>query len=143
VDTNELLYAQGVLTRLALAASEDRDLAQHVRQLVVESGILRVFGEDEDLNLLDILEAGGAALLRERLNTLPVPRLKQLIAVYQFDPEKTTTRWRNPARFVEFLVARAVEMWEEVDRERVLRDEAHLAAASQPRVPSSSAAWML
>jgi hypothetical protein len=141
VDPNELLNTQSALMRLARAAREDREVARQIRQLIIESGILQVFGEGENLNLLDTLEAGGAALLRSRLEALTVAQLKHLVTVYQFDPEKTTARWRSAARLIEFVSAQAVEMWQQMDRERVLREEAVSSAAPQPAVPAAS--WML
>jgi hypothetical protein len=143
VDPNELLNTQSALMRLARAAREDRELARQIRQLIIESGILQVFGEGENLNLLDALEAGGAALLRSRLETLTVPELKHLVKVYQFDPEKTTTRWRSTERLVDFLTKQAVDMWEQMDRERVMREEAISGALPQPSVPAGAASWML
>ena len=144
VDPNELLNTQSALMRLARAAREDREVARQIRQLIIESGILHVFGEGENLNLLDTLEAGGAALLRSRLEALTVPQLKHLITVYQFDAEKSTTRWRSAPRLVEFIAAQAVDMWEQMDRERVLREEAISGAVpQQPAVPAGAASWML
>jgi hypothetical protein len=142
VDPNELLMTQSALMRLARAAREDHEVARQIRQLIIESGILQVFGEGENLNVLDMLEAGGAALLRSRLETLTVAQLKHLVTVYQFDAEKATTRWRSTGRLVEFITAQAVEMWEQMDRERVLREEAVIGAAPQP-VPAGAASWML
>jgi hypothetical protein len=143
VDPNELLNTQSALMRLARAAREDRELARQIRQLIIESGILQVFGEGENLNLLDALEAGGAALLRSRLETLTVPELKHLVKVYQFDPEKTTARWRSTERFVDFITKQAVDMWEQMDRERVMREEVISGALPQPAVPAGAASWML
>ena len=144
VDPNDLLNTQSALMRLARATREDHELARQIRQLIIESGILHVFGEGENLNLLDTLEAGGAALLRSRLEALTVPQLKHLITVYQFDAEKSTTRWRSAPRLVEFIAAQAVDMWEQMDRERVLREEAISGAVpQQPAVPAGAASWML
>jgi hypothetical protein len=143
VDPNELLNTQSALMRLARAAREDREVARQIRQLIIESDILHVFGEGENLNLLDTLEAGGAALLRSRLAVLSVAQLKHLVTVYQFDAAKTTARWRSAPRLIEFISAQAVEMWQQMDRERVLREEAVISAAPQPAVPAGAASWML
>lgn len=143
VDPNELLNTQSTLMRLARAAREDREVARQIRQLIIESGILQVFGEGENLNLLDTLEAGGAALLRSRLEALTVAQLKHLVTVYQFDTEKATTRWRSAPRLIEFVTAQAVDMWEQMDRERLLREEAISDALPQPVVPAGAASWML
>ncbi|HEV2238719.1 MAG TPA: hypothetical protein VGR57_18825 [Ktedonobacterales bacterium] len=143
MDPNELLNTQSALMRLARAAREDREVARQIRQLIIESGILQVFGEGENLNLLDTLEAGGGALLRTRLAALSVAQLKHLVTVYQFDAEKATVRWRSASRLVEFITAQAVEMWQQMDRERVLREEAVISAAPQPAVPAGAASWML
>ena len=132
VDANELIYAKGVLIRLALAAKSDYALAQQVRELVLLSGILDLFGAGEDTNLFDIMEAGGADLLRARMGQMTVPQLKQIIAVRAYDPEKTTARWRSSTRFVDLIAAKASEQWEQLTLARV-------ASAPTQRIAGSDA----
>ena len=143
MDPNELIYAKGVLLRLAQAARGDRELARHVRELVKSTGILQVFGVDEMPSLIELLEAGGKTLLRERLNELSVAELKQIVEANRYDPEKTTTRWRSAARFADLIVGRTVEQWERIDRALVERQQATPSVdPEQPKV-ASGASWML
>jgi hypothetical protein len=145
VDPNELIYAKGVLLRLAQAARSDRDLARHIRDLILSTEILHVFGVDEITSLIELLEAGGVTLLRARLSELPLAELKQIVETNRYDPEKTTARWRSAARFVDLIVERAVAQWEQMDRALVNSqrlDPATEAAASQPKV-ANGASWML
>jgi hypothetical protein len=143
VDPNELIYAKGVLLRLAQAARGDRELARQVRELVKGTGILQVFGVDEMPSLIELLEAGGITLLRERLNELSVPELKQIVEVNHYDPEKTTTRWRSAARFADLIVGRTVEQWERIDRAQVERQQAIASVDSEQPKVASGASWML
>ncbi|GAC1447594.1 MAG: hypothetical protein PVSMB4_03330 [Ktedonobacterales bacterium] len=114
MDSNEMLYAKGVLIRLAQAARGDRELARAVRDLVKESGILHVFSVDEEPNLFELLEAGGVELLRTQLGELSLAQLKQIVTDHQYDPEKASARWRSTGRFVDLIVARAQAQWERV-----------------------------
>jgi hypothetical protein len=109
-----MLYAKGVLIRLAQAARGDRELARAVRDLVMESGILHVFSVDEAPNIFELLAAGGVELLRAQLGELSLARLKQIVADHQYDPGKASARWRSTARFVDLIVSRAQEQWERV-----------------------------
>lgn len=115
MDTNELVYAKGVLVRLAQAASEDQELAKHVRELVMETGILRVFGESDATRPLELLAAGGEALLRERLGTLTPAELRKIVAANGYDPDKATPRWRSTARFVDLIATKALEQQRETE----------------------------
>jgi hypothetical protein len=143
VDPNELIYAKGVLLRLAQAARSDRELAREVRELIKSTGILQVFGVDEMPSLIELLEAGGVTLLRERLNELTLAELKQVVEANRYDPEKTSTRWRTAARFVDLIVGRAVEQWEQIDRDLVERQQVVPDAAPEPPRVASGASWML
>lgn len=142
MDSNELIYAKGVLIRLAQAARGDRELARHIRGLVKETGILQVFAVDETPDLTELLEAGGVALLQAWLSERALAELKQIVAANGFDPEKTSARWRSPARFVELIMTHAVARWEEEDRRKL--EEAY-AAATLPQQPgvATGASWML
>ena len=156
MDANELVYAKGVLIRLAHAARSDFALAQQVRELVLLSGILDIFGAGEDLNVFDVIEAGGPELLRSRLGQMTVPQLKQIIAARAYDPDKTSVRWRSPARFVDLIATKAAEQWDQLTLARVasaptqrITPAGALAAQSnghrdeQDDDPAAGAAWML
>ncbi|HEY7833240.1 MAG TPA: hypothetical protein VIG30_06700 [Ktedonobacterales bacterium] len=156
MEANELVYAKGVLIRLAHAARSDFALAQQVREIVLVSGILDLFGVSEDLNLFDLLEAGGDELLRARLGQLDVAHLKRIVAARGYDPEKTSARWRSPARFVEMIAVKASEQWQQLTLTRIvtaptqritpgdaLAVAAAEAAAEPDADPAAGAAWML
>lgn len=152
MDANELIYAKGVLIRLTQAARSDFALAQQVRELILLSGILDLFGAGADLNLFDLLDAGGVDLLRSRLGQLSLAQLKQIIADRAYDPDKTSARWRSPARFVDLIATKAAEQWQQVTLTRIATaptqritpgDPALPGNASQPNDPAAAAAWML
>lgn len=156
MDANELIYAKGVLIRLAHAARSDFALAQQVREIVLLSGVLELFGADEDLNLFDLLEAGGTELLRARLGQLDLAHLKRIVTARGYDPDKTSARWRNPARFVDLIAARADEQWQQLTLTRIataptqritpgdaLAVVAAEGDAEQASDPAAGAAWML
>jgi hypothetical protein len=148
VDSNELVYARGVLVRLAQAAHDDRELARHVRELVTQTGILQVFRLDGALNLAEIVQAGGPELLRAQLDGMGLAELKQIVAANQLDPEKTSARWRSSARFVDLIVARAAERFEQPAEEHLEQEEeqeqeqATVLLTPQPK-PVNDASWML
>lgn len=129
-----MLYAKGVLIRLAQAARGDRALAREVRDLVMQSGILSVFAIDEEPNLFELLEAGGVELLRAQLGELTLAQLKQIIADHQYDAQKASARWRSPARFIDLIVSRAQEQWELVLEEQHLQQRHQLELVPQPDV---------
>jgi hypothetical protein len=140
MDSDELLFARGVLVRLAQAAEREPETAQRIRDLVKESGLLKVFGAGAALNPLELLEAGGVALLREALAPLPVAQLRQIVAANGYDPDRATARWRSPARFVELIVAQAVAQMEQRDR-AILKAQYPGTVPDQPS--PSGASWML
>lgn len=156
METNELFFAKGVLLRLAQAAREDRALAPAIRELVVQSGILHVFGDGPALDPLAVLDAGGEGLLRARLGQLALTDLRKIVAANAFDSDGSTTRWRSPGRFAELIVTRASAQRDE--RQRALREQQYaiaLAGAAavagaqpapaqpEPAERPSGASWML
>ena len=156
METNELFFAKGVLLRLAQAAREDRALAQEIRELVTQSGVLHVFGDGPALDVLSVLDAGGEGLLRARLSQLGVSDLRKIVQANSFDPESVTGRWRGAARLVDLIVTRALALREE--RQRVLLEQQYAIAlaaaaavagttapesASEPAETPSRASWML
>jgi hypothetical protein len=140
MDSDELLFARGVLVRLAQAAEREPQAAQRIRDLVKESGILAVFGVGAALNPLDLLEAGGVALLRDALAPLSLAQLRQVVAASGYDPDRATVRWRSLARFVELIVAQAVAQMEQRDR-AILKAQYSGPVPDQPS--PSGASWML
>jgi hypothetical protein len=140
MDANELVYAKGVLLRLAQAARSDFALAEQVRELILQTGILDIFGQGDGLNPFDMLDAGGDALLRSRLGTLSLAQLKQIVVARGLDPEKTSGRWRSPARFVDLIVARAVEQWQQLSLARIAAAPTmRMATPSAPFGPDAAA----
>lgn len=146
MDSNELLYARGVLIRLAVAARTEPELAPQIRELVIQTGILKIFGEGERLNVAEVLEAGGEALLRTRLGELTLAQLKQMVAAQQFDPEKASSRWRSSAKFIDLIVTRAREQKERDDVARLAMDQPTVVLTpEQPPAATApkGASWML
>ena len=136
MDAEELVYAKGVLLRLAQAARTDYALAQQVRELILSTSILDIFGQGDGLNPFDLLDAGGEDLLRARLGTLSLAQLKHIVVARTFDPEKTTGRWRSPARFVDLIVKQANEQWQQISQSRVAAiPTMRISAPSAPPVP--------
>lgn len=152
MDANELIYAKGVLIRLAQAARGDFALTQQARELILQSGILDLFGSGADLNLFDLLDAGGAELLRSRLAQLTLPQLKQIIVSRGYDPDKTSARWRSPARFVDLIANKATDQWQQLTLTRIATAPTQRIAPGEPALPNNTlqpndpaaaAAWML
>lgn len=140
-----MIYAKGVLIRLAQAAREDEILAARIRALVAQTGFFDIFGEGSACDPLALLKAGGSSMLRARLATLSVPDLKQVIADGGFDPERTCARWRSTTKLSDLIVSGAMARWEQIERERAEREREVLApivTVQQPRTPSG-ADWML
>jgi hypothetical protein len=102
-----------LFTRMAEAARANPEVATHVRDALAASGLLAVFGEGQTLDVVDMLDAGGEEALRARLMQMTLGELKQIVAARQYDPEKESTRWRSPAKFVELIVTRARKQLEE------------------------------
>lgn len=145
MDDNEMIYAKGVLIRLAQAARDDEILAARIRALVAQTGFYDIFGAGPATDPLAILKAGGAPMLRARLATLSVADLKQVIADGGFDPEKTAARWRSTTKLAGLIVSGAVARWEEIDRERAEREQEVLAPVVTVQPPKSlpGTEWML
>lgn len=98
--------------QIANVARGDTAVAAAVRQAILDSGLFEVFGVDESLAVVDIYEAGGEGALRARLSPLSVAELRAIIQANQFDPQRETSRWRSPARFIELIVTRAHDQLE-------------------------------
>lgn len=102
-----------LFTRIASAAKSDPAVAEKVRDALAESGLLVVFGVGEALDVVDLLDVGGEDSLRARLRQLSLNELKQIVSVRQYDPEKETTRWRSPNKFIELIVTQARKQLDE------------------------------
>ena len=144
VDSNELLYARGVLTRLAQAAQTDPVLVPQIREMVTQTGILQIFGQSDELDVVGLLRAGGEKALRARLADLSLAELKQIVASNQYDREKASARWRSPARYVDLIVSRASSQARESEELARLEQEEQPTVALPPRPqPLPGASWML
>lgn len=127
VDVRNLDLVKEVLSRAAEIAAKDPEYAERLRDSMAESGIFSVFGVGETLDVVDLLDAGGEDALRARLRQITLSELRQIVAVRSYDPEKETTRWRSPNKYIELIITKAREQLEE-----------ELARQS-----SSGASWML
>lgn len=92
---------------IATAARGDVALAAAVREAILESGLFDVFGSGENLDVVDVLDAGGEDTLRARLSPMSLADLRGIVRANQYDPERETVRWRSAARFVDLIVERA------------------------------------
>lgn len=126
MDAQNVQQMHSLFGRIAENAKADPAFAEQVRDALAESGLLAVFGVGETLDVVDVLDAGGEATLRARLRQMSLSELKQVVSVRQYDPEKETTRWRSPNKFIDLIVDRANKQL-----------EAELAKQS------SGASWML
>lgn len=95
------------INQIASAARENPAVAAAVRKAIVDSGLFDVFGAGDALNVVDILDAGGEEALRARLSPLSLAELRELVRTNKYDPDRTSARWRSPARFVEMIIERA------------------------------------
>ena len=118
-----------LFTRVTIAAQNDPDYADQVRDLLAQSGMLEVFGAGATVDVVDLLDSGGEDALRVRLHQLTIAELRQVVASNEYDPDKESARWRSPAKYIDLIVRKAKEQL-----------EAELAAQSSS---ASGAGWML
>ena len=128
MDEYQVRQVTETFRQLAALAERDQTTAQQLRDALAESGLLAVFGEGSALDVIDLLDAGGADALRARLRELSLADLRGVIAAQNFDPDKETARWRSIAKISDFIVTHAQE---ELDR------------LSQQPAALSAASWML
>lgn len=114
--------------QIADAAKANPQVAEQVREILAESGLLEVFGAGEQVDVVDLLDVGGEAALRARLGELPIGTLRQIIAARTYDPEKESARWRTN-KLIDLIVAHA-------QQELAAEQE----AAAKAQAPGS---WML
>src|SRR5579871_511577 len=86
--------------RIAEAAQADAALAQQARDALVESGLLAVFGVGAAFDILDLLDTAGVEGLRAYLRPLSLAQLREIVQTRNYDPGKTTARWRSVSKFV-------------------------------------------
>ena len=113
-------------------ARDDPDAAQQVREAIIESELLSVFGANDALDPVELLDLGGEPTLRLRLREMPLADLKALVARLDYDPEKESARWRSAAKFIDLIVTKA--------RAQLEAEEA--AAQAQPAA-LAGASWLL
>lgn len=118
------------LRAIAIAARANAEAAEAVRDAIFESGLLDVFGMGAQLDVVDLLDAGGEDALRARLGQMPLADLRTLVQRNKYDPDRASARWRSPARFIDLIVAKATEQL-----------EAERNAAPTPALAEAS--WML
>jgi hypothetical protein len=118
-----------LFTRVTIAAQNDPDYADQVRELLAESGLLDVFGAGATLDVVDLLDSGGEDVLRVRLHQLTLAELRQVVASHKFDEEKESARWRSQTKFVELIIRKAKEQLE--------------AEIARQNGATSGASWML
>lgn len=117
--------------QIANVARTDAAAAAAVREAIIDARLFEVFGVDEKLDVVDIIEAGGAVALRARLVGLSLAQLRAIIQANGFDPARETSRWRSPVRFVDLIVSRAEA---QLERER---------KTGAPTKALAEASWML
>lgn len=130
MDGLELRQLTEMFRQLAERAQADPTTARQLRDALAESNLLDVYGTGSALDVLDLLDSGGEAALRARLQGLQVSELREIIAAHEYDPEKQSARWRSAARLIDLIVAHA--------REQLEAESAVPANSAQ-----AAAAWML
>lgn len=117
--------------QIASAAREDAAVAAAVRGAIADSGLFGIFGAGGALDVVDLLDAGGEDALRARLGALSLAELRDIVRANKYDPDRTSARWRSPARFVELIIERA---------KMQLEQEQKMGAATKALAEAS---WML
>ena len=130
MDGLELRQLTEMFRQLGERAQADPTTARQLRDALAESNLLDVYGAGSALDVLDLLDSGGEAALRARLQGLQVSELREIIAAHEYDPEKQSARWRSAARLIDLIVAHAHE---QLDAENAVPANSAQAAA----------AWML
>ena len=137
MDAQETQQITETFRRIAQAALADPTLAPLVRDALVESGLLSVFGVGAAVDLLDLLDSGGAEGLRAYLRGMSLAQLREIVQTRHYDLDKATARWRSVNKFVELIVTRA-----EVELAAELAQEQAVVTPPQPAA-LAAASWML
>jgi hypothetical protein len=128
VDAQQIQQTVELFRRMADKARADPEVAAQVRDALIESGLLDIFGSRETLDVVDLLDLGGESILRLRLKQMSLAELKQVVSANDFDPDKESVRWRSAAKFIDLIVKRGQARLDE-----------ELARQEAP----SGASWML
>lgn len=137
MDAHDTRQITETFRQIAEAALTDPTLAQQVRDALVESGLLSVFGVGAAVDLLDLLDTGGVEGLRAYLRGMALAQLREIVQTRHYDPDKTTARWRSVNKFVELIVTRA-----EAELAAELAQEQAVVTPQQPAA-LAAASWML
>ena len=132
MDARDTRQITETFRQIAEAALADPTLAHQVRDALVESGLLGVFGVGATFDILDLLDTGGVEGLRAYLRVMTLAQLREIVQTRHYDPDKTTVRWRSVNKFVELIIARA--------QQELVADQAN---AAQQTPALAAASWML
>ncbi|MGZ3581535.1 MAG: hypothetical protein ACXWQ5_05925 [Ktedonobacterales bacterium] len=127
MDAHDVEQMTQLFSRIAESARTDVTVANQVREALVQSGLLDVFGNGPAFDVVELLDLGGENILRMRLRQMTLAELKQLVSTNGYDPEKEAARWRSQNKFIELIVSKAQQQL-----------EAELAKET-----ASPASWML
>ncbi len=118
--------------QIAGVALADPNVARQVREALVESGILGVFGVGAAFDVIDLLDTSGAEGLRAYLREMSLAQLREVVQARNYDPAKTSARWRSVNKFVELIIAHA---------QQELAEDQAAAGVQSPALAAAS--WML
>lgn len=127
MDAHDVEQMTQLFTRIAESARTDATIANQVREALVQSGLLDVFGSGPKFDVVELLDLGGEHILRMRLRQMTIAELKELVGANNYDPDKETARWRSQNKFVELIVSKAQQQLE----------------VEMSQEPTSAASWML
>ena len=127
MDAHDVEQMTQLFSRIAESARTDVTVTNQVREALVQSGLLDVFGSGPAFDVVELLDLGGENILRMRLRQMTLAELKQLVSTNNYDPEKETARWRSQNKFIELIVSKSQQQL-----------EAELAKET-----ASPASWML
>lgn len=127
MDARDVEQMTQLFTRIAESARTDATIANQVREALVQSGLLDVFGSGPTFDVVELLDLGGENILRLRLRQMTLAELKELVSANNYDPEKETARWRSLNKFVELIVSKAQQQLD----------------AEMEKETASPASWML
>ncbi len=112
MDARDVEQMTQLFTRIAESARTDSTIADQVRDALVQSGLLDVFGSGPKFDVVELLDLGGEHILRMRLRQMTLAELKELVSANNYDPDKETARWRSLNKFVELIVSKAQQQLE-------------------------------
>ncbi len=137
MDARDMRQITETFRQIAEATQADPTLAHQVREALVESGLLGVFGSGAAFDILDLLDTAGVEGLRAYLRPLSLAQLREIVRARGYDPDKTTARWRSVNKFIDLIVTHAeAELAAEIAQEQA-------NAAPQQPAALAAASWML